>query len=365
MKRFFITTIVFTIPLLIWVIIEGLLPSYAFTYRPWEALDFQTAFHLDRTFHPNSELRMISVGQLCHHTKYAVKMEETWITDELGNRNNTYIKDPDILIVGDSFAAGCAVTQDSIIANMLFAELDGQMKIYSIAPAEFPELDNYLKSNTITKPKMVVYLKSERYVPRPMKYYREPSGLKSEIKDKIKGKSVSSHLSIFLDKSLRHYSKNWVHARLSRQKGDGIPGIEGSNMFFFNEENYRHDVNMVKDFTTDLKRTNDIIVSYKEYCDSLGIEFLFIPMPNKATVYYEFVPFKEQPGYILKLDSMLRAENVKTINSLKLYNDYRKSNNELLYHLDDTHWNSNAIRIVSEEAAKTIISALHNYLDRE
>jgi alginate O-acetyltransferase complex protein AlgJ len=62
---------------------------------------------------------------------------------------------------------------------------------------------------------------------------------------------------------------------------------------------------------------------------------------------------------------MLRAENVKTINSLKLYNDYRKSNNELLYHLDDTHWNSNAIRIVSEEAAKTIISALHNYLDRE
>jgi alginate O-acetyltransferase complex protein AlgJ len=85
---------------------------------------------------------------------------------------------------------------------------------------------------------------------------------------------------------------------LSSQKGDGIPGIEGSNMFFFNEENYRHDVNMVKDFTTDLKRTNDIIVSYKEYCDSLGIEFLFIPMPNKATVYYEFVPFKEQPGYI-------------------------------------------------------------------
>ena len=135
MKRFLTTTVVFTVPLLIWVFIEGLLPSSAFTYRPWEALDFQTVFHLDRTFHPNTELRMKSVGQLCHHTEYAVTKEETWITDELGNRNNTFIKDPDILIIGDSFAAGCAVTQDSIITNMLYAALDGQMKIYSIAPA--------------------------------------------------------------------------------------------------------------------------------------------------------------------------------------------------------------------------------------
>jgi alginate O-acetyltransferase complex protein AlgJ len=360
MKRFFTTTVVFTLPLLLWFVLEGLLPSYAFTYRPWEALDFQTVFHLDRTFHPVTELRMKSVGQLCHHTEHAVTKDETWITDEMGYRNNTFIKEPDILILGDSFAVGCAVTQDSVISNMLYAKLNRQMKIYNLAPAEFSELDYYLKSNTITKPKKVVYLKSERYVPRPMKYYRERGGLKSEIKDKIKGYSAFSRLSIFLDKSLRHYSKNWVQARLSSQKGDGIPGIEGSNMFFFNEEKYRHDVNMVKDFTIDLKRTKDIIVSYKEYCDSLGIEFLFIPMPNKATVYYEFVPYKEQPGYILKLDSMLRAENVKTINSLKLYNDYRKLSDELLYHLDDTHWNSNAISLVSEEIAKTIISSPRN-----
>lgn len=365
MKRLFTTTAVFIVPILFWVILEGLLPSYAFTYRPWEALDFQTVFHLDRTFHPNTVLRMKSVGQLCHHTEYAVAHEEIWITDELGNRNNTFIKDPDILIVGDSFAAGCAVTQDSVIANMLYAELDGKMKIYSIAPAEFSELDYYLKSNTIAKPKIVVYLKSERYVPRPMKYYRKPSGLKSAIKAKIKDNLLFSYLSIFLDKSLRHYSKNWVRARLSNQKGDGIAGIKGSNMFFFNEENYRHDVNMVQDFTTDLKRTTDNVVSYKEYCDSLGIEFIFIPMPNKETVYFEFVPYKVQPGYILKLDSMLQVESVKTINPLKLYNDYRKSNDELLYHLDDTHWNSNAIRIVSEEIAKMIISAPHSQIDLE
>jgi len=308
---------------------------------------------------------MKSVGQLCHHTEYAVAHEEIWITDELGNRNNTFIKDPDILIIGDSFAAGCAVTQDSVIANMLYAELDGKMKIYSIAPAEFSELDYYLKSNTIAKPKIVVYLKSERYVPRPMKYYRKPSGLKSAIKAKIKDNLLFSYLSIFLDKSLRHYSKNWVRARLSNQKGDGIAGIEGSNMFFFNEGNYSHDVNMVHDITNDLKRTKDNIVSYKEYCDSLGIEFIFIPMPNKATVYYELVPYKEQPGYIIKLDSMLQAENVKTINSLTLYNDYRKSDDELLYHLDDTHWNAKAISIVAEEIAKTITPSSRNYLDRE
>jgi hypothetical protein len=99
----------------------------------------------------------------------------------------------------------------------------------------------------------------------------------------------------------------------------------------------------------DLANTVNILISYKKYCDSLGIKFIFMPMPDKETVYYELVPFDEQPDYLNKLDSILNISGVSTINTLKIYNDYRKTNDNLLYHLDDSHWNSNATEIIALE----------------
>jgi alginate O-acetyltransferase complex protein AlgJ len=356
MKNLIFKIIVFIIPLIGWLVIEGLLPPNTFTYRPWEALDFQTPFDLDRYFHTNTELEMKSVGQLCHHTKYAITKDERWITDKIGNRNNLFVENPDILIMGDSFAAGCSVTQDSIINNLLQSELKHRLKVYNIAPCEFSGLDYYLKTGIISKPKTVVFFKSERYVPRPLESYKPSNSKKSKIKNELKKFPVIDPLSIFLDKIFRQYSVNWIRARLTQKIGDGIPGVEGSNMFFLNTEKHGYDPNMVQDFTIDLLRTKNNLVSYKKYCDSLGIDFLFVPMPNKATVYFDYVPYNEQPDYLIKLDSMLKAEDVQTINTLALYNNFRQNSNKLLYHPDDTHWNANAIQIVSEEIAEIITS---------
>lgn len=354
MKQFIFRIILFTLPILGLFIAEGLLPSHLFTFRPWEAIDFQTRFHLDRTFHPNTELRMKSVGELRHHTKQAIIQEETWKTDIIGNRNNTFVKDPDVLIIGDSFAVGAAVTQDSTITNLLQTELGSEMKVYNIAPAEFYVADYYLKKDIIKKPKLIIYSISERYVPYPMKKYTEMNSMKTKLKTILRNNMFFSNVSIFMDKSLRFYSKNWIRARLNKDSGDGVPGVKGSNMYFFNSKSYPYDPNMVYNFEIDLKRTKDNIVSFKKYCDSLHIDFLFLPMPNKATVYYDLVPYKEQPKYVFKLDSMLNAENVRTVNAVDIYNEYRKSNNKLLYHLDDTHWNSNGVHIVTQEIAKEI-----------
>lgn len=355
MKQFVIKLFVFTLPISCWFIIEGLLPSNTYTYRPWEALDFQTRFDLDRYFHPNNELEMESVGELCHHTKYAITKDEKWVTDRIGNRNNFFIENPDILIMGDSFAVGTTVTQDSIINSLLQSELNDRLKIYNIAPCEFSSLDYYLKKGIISKPKKVIFFKSERWVPRPLESYKPSNSKISKIKNQLKEYPGIDRLFIFFDKIFRHYSLNWVRARLTQKIGDGIPGTDGSNMFFFNTVNHGYDGNMVYDFTNDLLRTKNNLVSFKEYCDSLAIDFLFVPMPNKATVYYDYVPYDEQPDYLIKLDSMLRAEDVQTINTIALYNNFRKTSKKLLYHLDDTHWNANAIQLVSEEIAREII----------
>ncbi len=96
------------------------------------------------------------------------------------------------------------------------------------------------------------------------------------------------------------------------------------------------------------------IETYKHFCDSLEISFLFLPLPNKETVYYNEVPLSEQPGFLFKLDTELKKRNISTINSLKVFNLFRQKSNSLVYHLDDTHWNFNGINIIADEIVKEI-----------
>ncbi len=118
-------------------------------------------------------------------------------------------------------------------------------------------------------------------------------------------------------------------------------------MFFLNGKDQA-------DYMTNLITVAEVIESYKNFCDSLGIGFLFLPLPDKETVYYDLVPFKEQPNYLFELDAELKTRNISTINSLNAFNRYRQKNNSLIYHLDDTHWNSKGVNIIAEEIIKEI-----------
>ncbi|MGM0407677.1 MAG: alginate O-acetyltransferase AlgX-related protein [Bacteroidota bacterium] len=351
MKRFILKILIFALPVLGWFIIEAFLPSHTFTYRPWEALMFQTPLNVGRTFHPNSEVKMKSEGELGHHTRHAVLKDEYWRTDSIGNRNDSFIKSPDVLIIGDSFIAGIAITQDSTITNQLQHELGNDMTVYNISPDHFYELDSYLKNKIIEAPQTVIYSIVERFEPRPLRYSNNipapDASVKTKIKDALKEDPMLVKMSILLDKSLRQYSKSWVQARISGIKPDSIPGIEGSNMFFLHGENQTYNED-------NLQQVTNTILTYKAYCDSIGSNFIFLPMPNKETVYYDYVPFPRQPDYLLKLDSLLKEKDIQSINTLKLYNDYRQTHSSLLYHLDDTHWTPRAIRLVAKELAKTI-----------
>jgi hypothetical protein len=348
MKKLIISLFFFAVPIGGWFIIEGTLPSSVYAYRPWEALMFQTVFDMGRKFHPNVELKMTTQGELCHHTEYAVPKNEIWRTDQLGNRNDSYIKDPDVFIIGDSFVAGVAITQDSTIMNQLQSELDNQFKVYSLAPANFYKIDYYLKNNIIEKPKIVICSFGERYNPKQIKYSKYyPLNQKRKIKEFIKNNAHLTKICIYSDKVARFYSVKYLRARLSAAKGDSISGVQGSNMFFLKGENMPYLYEQLDSIT-------ETIVSYKEYCDSIGSDFIFLPMPNKETVYYDYVPFDVQPDFLYRLDSMLQERNVTTINTLHLYNEFRKSNDELLYHLDDTHWTPTAINLVAKELANMI-----------
>ena len=63
------------------------------------------------------------------------------------------------------------------------------------------------------------------------------------------------------------------------------------------------------------------------------------------------MPLNEQPNYIIKLNSLLNVKGVNTVNTLEILNNKK---DELLYHLDDTHWNSNGVSAVVNRLANKI-----------
>ena len=282
-------------------------------------------------FYPNQQLQMTSVGDLCHHTPYAIEKEEDWITDKLGFRNDHFIEEPDVVLVGDSFMVGAALPQDSTLTNLLKAKA-GDLQFYNMAPSTFSGFIRAMENGTLRKPKVLIFEIAERSSP-PIIQEETVSNQQASISD----------LEIFIDRATRMYGFNYLKARLTNSKGPGVQGIGGSHMFFhkgINQE-YQYD---------EIENVAKTIVSYKAFCESENIEFIFLPLPNKETVYYSVVPFDSQPNYLLKLDSILSSKGVTSINTLELFN----KTSQLVYHLDDTHWNSTGVDIVADQLVEVV-----------
>ena len=339
MKKLIYNCFLFIIPIITLSLIEILLPSTFFSFRTWEGISFTTDIPHQSTFYPNSKTFMNASGDLCHHTNKAVSKHELWITDKLGFRNNKFIKAADILFIGDSFIAGSGLSQNEIISNKVKIKLKNNVKVYNMAPSSFLEFDYFLKNGFIKKPKLIIFSIVERYIPTSFVKYRMENTFTKTLSN--------CNMNVYIDKGLRFSSIKWLKARIQNSKGFGIPSQCNTNMFFLQGNQQKHK----KD---DLQTTLLNLLAYKKYCDSLGISFIFLPMPDKESVYYDLIPFDKQPNYLFQLDSLLHEKDILTINTLKIYNNYRKTNKNLIYHLDDTHWNSNATEIISKEIVKFI-----------
>lgn len=338
MKKFIKKLLLFSIASIILILLCDLfLPVKVFVYRPWEALVFTTASNT--AFYPNATLSMNSVGDLCHHTENAVVKNERWKIDELGFRNDKYIKDADILIIGDSFIAGSGLSQENTICNQII-NMDSSLKVYNMAPSSISQFDDLLKAGKINKPKILVYAIVERNTAQGINY-----NLSNAKTYKINNLLSYKDLNVYIDKIIKAYPLKWIKARAKNYAGTGIKSNNADSKMYFYPDLYE------KHTEQDLINSAQALIQYKKYCDSLNIKFCFMAMPDKETVYYDLVPFPAQPDYLFRLDSILITNGLSTINTLKIYNEYRKNNTELLYHLDDSHWNANATKIM---AAKII-----------
>jgi alginate O-acetyltransferase complex protein AlgJ len=342
MSRFLKKVFVFIlIPFILWIIVEESLPITFFTSRHYEAVFFRSSVPHKYQMYPNVSSKMNAVGDLCHHTKLAIIKKEDWKTDKIGFRNDNFIEQPDILIIGDSYIMGTSLSQENTLTNQLNSKFGCKVKVYNMAPSTFTEFNSLLKQGILKKPKIIIYSRVERLLSEPIDSFPYPPT--SKFAKLMEYRNINK----YVDKVLRTFSLNWIKARLSGAKGEGVPGIENSNMYFVQGKDQYHS-------EENFQLTVKYLGEYKKYCDARGIQFLFLPMPDKESVYYDMVPFKKQPNYLFRLDSILHTLNIPAINVLQLYNNYRKNNDKLLYHYDDSHWNSNATDLVSKEIRKRI-----------
>jgi alginate O-acetyltransferase complex protein AlgJ len=340
MKKFLLMLLVFFVPVLVLMVVEVMIPPNMFSFRPWEGLKYSTTVTTYCQFYPNQSIEMDAVGDLAHHTDKAVHRTERWVTDKLGYRNDAFIEQADVLIIGDSFIAGTGLTQDDLLSNKLQSKMGKGFKIYNMAPSSFAKFDYFLRLGIIKKPKMIIFVMVERHLPDPL--YQIPT---TDFKSKLVKYPIYGSYTAIMDKAFRFSSLKWLNARIHHYYGNGLRAVNDSTMFFL--EGYRQ-----KHAKSDLARTVRTIKSYKKYCDNLGIKFLYLPMPDKETVYYEQVPIAKQADYLVREDSMLNTSGVATIKTLGLYNNFRKTHSEVLYQPDDSHWNPIATELVSEELYK-------------
>jgi len=343
MKRFFRLLLIFTIPILLVCILDSVILSpVIFTNRVWEGLSFKD--EMSMPFYPNQSIKMQEIGDLGFHTKAAVIKDVVWKTDRLGYRNDSVITDPDILIVGDSFVAGSTLTQDSTLTNTLIRLTKHKYKIYNIAPVQFSTCVSLLNKGIIKRPKLIIRISVERFMGMIADTTEDLMFNKTYLLNQKYPRLLTT-----LDRLQKFTSMQWFNARFKNRTGIGFPSKVDPKMLFL------EGAHSIDNDSALYHESIKSITMFNQKCKTWGVKFIYIPMPNKETVYWDLVPYSKQPNLLFLVASALNRLGIENINPLPVYNNEKK-NRRWLYNLDDTHWASPAVEILANEIVHYIDS---------
>jgi hypothetical protein len=340
MKKFLGKLLAFSIVPLLIILTDLVLPLNTFTFREWEALQNHYPNYSYGSFYPNQEISMTEYGDLGRHTPYAIAKPTSWRTDRLGFRNDQYIADPDIVLIGDSFIAGSSLTQDQTLGNQLQHLLASstvipKYKVYNIAPEPFEKFDKLLRAGKIQTPALAIVAMSDRKLPMYI--------------DRAVKLNILRYVSVKLNpvEIRKLFSKDADNSKEAQNR------VNPRMLFYKDGEIINNDIPGVYD------KILSVLSAYKSYCDKKGIDMLFVSLPDKETVYFDKIsPLVKQPHFLMVLDSLVKRKNIATINALELFNNSRQDDaGKLLYQYDDTHWNANGAGIVAKALVKHIHSA--------
>ena len=329
------------------------LPTELFTFRNWEALTYQRrlGFFSYGAFYRDQSTRRSEYGDLAHHSSLALRKEEIiWRTDRLGNRNDEFVQTPDIVLVGDSDLTGSGVSQENTLVNLI--NQDGRYRAYSIAPKGMDELMTMMTYGVIDTPTVVVYQRIERETLSIPPIRSAGASLGGRELSRIRTNTAAAVAFEAMDKIHAQRPFRYLQARLRGTNGlaNSIQSSVDSSFFFLRYAAI-HAVNYASS-DGDLNHVAEALVRYRDFLASRNIEFVFLPVPNKATIYHDLVPLDSQPVFLARLIQRLKADSIRVVDTFEMFT--RAAKRELLYFQDDTHWNERAISLTHSELQRQL-----------
>jgi alginate O-acetyltransferase complex protein AlgJ len=376
MRRLLLKLILFLLPFLgVFALELWVLPIDFSTFRVWEALKVDSLkWALPGYFYPNMEVTKTEDGDLAPHTPLTVKKRVLWQTDrygyrKAGNPSARY----DIVIVGDSNTAGSSLTQKETLSEVL-GEVLG-VAVYPLAPAS---INTFLKDVRFMDfpPKIVVLATIEReitHLRQPKRELVRVGRLKkwlSGLELSIKAAPAVQVVAISVDRALRwnllHYCRASLRRAVSGPSSAVSPAASAPSLAATGGTQWAassgkgpmlflQGVQANEPVTDDrIRQTVATISSYNALLKARGIRFVFLPIPNKENIYADHLPVKSKPDFLLRLIPALQASGVETIDAQAAFDEAYRTKGALLFHLDDSHWNREGVRLSANLVAGTI-----------
>lgn len=241
---------------------------------------------------------------------------------------------------------------DSYFNHVRFVNVPESLSNIFDVPVSFVKEENpvaYLAANQYKSEvgKVLIYETTERLIAHRFSMPFTPRSKKGGIKGKIK----KWNTAIF-DKELefKYLLKSsifteWIYAKIATFKFRKLGYITSqtpkydlaSKMLFFGPTTedtnkgfyYQHSEEEINLYADNIEKLAN------KMKDDYGLDFLFLPIPNKYTIYHSILNDDTYNNLLPKLYKALDDRGIKYIN---LYEPYLKSE-ELLYHQTDSHWN--------------------------
>jgi len=145
-----------------------------------------------------------------------------------------------------------------------------------------------------------------------------------------------------------HYLRATVERTFSdREKGLHCANTKFGEVLFFEGAKANEDIP-----ENQLSQVTQTIKAYHDFFQRRGIRFIFLPVPNKESIFYESLGTR-RPVFLKRLISRLKVLNVETVDTQEAF-EQAFEKDVLVYQKDDTHWNAEGVRIAAG-LVKTLI----------
>ncbi len=274
--------------------------------------------------------------------------------DSRGFRNHTAVEEADIVVIGDSFAEADLVPFEAIIASRLSGSLGRPALNLGHngfgPPQELATLERY---GFAARPKVVVWLMFEGNDLRECAQYEQNVANSQSTAPALSHPLVRRSFSRNLLAKLAQLTNDYSRRRSARLLGPGE--AHGETMYFA----YECKPLSARDLSA-LESTQRIIGAAFRGCTERASAFLLVYVPVKYRVYSRLIdsPGPEVAQWELhdlpqRLESWSKASGIPYLDLTPALSSAANAG-ELVFFLDDSHWNSNGNKAAAEAIAAFI-----------